>query len=301
MRARRRRVPQHVASPARPPAFGAILLILQYIFSGALVGLVVGATGVGGGSLMTPLLTLVFGVPAQVAVGTDLLFAAITKASGAVAYARRGQIPWPIVRWLALGSAPASLLMLGALRWWNPDARQLDALVRPALGFALVLTAVALACRRQIQALGASFATRAHDDGFALETVAGGPAAIAAAGALQPLRTIAVGALIGALVTLTSVGAGAIGVVALFFLYPALPARLLVGADIVHAVPLTLVAGLGHAALGTVDPAMLAGLLLGSLPAIHLGAALAGRLPERALRAMLATMLALIGARLVWI
>lgn len=275
-------------------------MILQFIVSGALVGFVVGATGVGGGSLMTPLLTLAFGVPAQVAVGTDLLFAAVTKSSGAWAYARRGDIPWAIVRWLALGSVPAAVLTLGAVRLCRPDPAQMGALMRPALGFALLLTAAALAFRAQIRALGASFVTRGSAGGLALAT-AGGPPLSAAAQAAHPWRTLAVGAILGVLVTLTSVGAGAVGVVALFFLYPALPARQLVGADIVHAVPLTLVAGLGHAALGTVDWLMLAGLLIGSLPAIHLGAAVAGRLPERALRGLLASMLVLIGGRLVWV
>ena len=276
-------------------------MILQFIVSGALVGFIVGATGVGGGSLMTPLLTLVFGVPAQVAVGTDLLFAAITKSSGAFAYARRGEIPWSVVRWLAAGSLPAALLTMAALQLWQPDSAALGRLIRPALGFALLLTAGALAFRTQIQALGASFAARDAVADLALAGAGTTSAAALSPGASpQPWRTLAVGALIGALVTLTSVGAGAIGVVALFFLYPALPARQLVGADIVHAVPLTLVAGLGHAALGTVNWTMLAGLLIGSLPAIHLGAALAGRLPERALRAMLGTMLVLVGGRLLW-
>ncbi len=278
------------------------MLIVQFIVSGALVGFIVGATGVGGGSLMTPLLTLVFGIPAQVAVGTDLLFAAVTKSSGAFFYARRGQIPWPIVRWLAAGSLPASVLTLGALGLWHPDAAALGRLIRPALGFALLLTAGALAFRTQIQALGASFAARAGTNDLLMAT-AGAPATLPAppVRVSQPMQTLAVGALIGTLVTLTSVGAGAIGVVALFFLYPALPARQLVGADIVHAVPLTLVAGLGHASLGTVDWTMLAGLLIGSLPAIHLGAAVAGRLPERALRAALGAMLVLVGGRLLWI
>jgi len=276
-------------------------LILQFIVSGALVGFIVGATGVGGGSLMTPLLTLVFGVPAQVAVGTDLLFAAITKSSGALSYARRGQIPWGVVRWLAAGSLPAALLTLATLQVWQPDAVALGRLIRPALGFALILTAGALAFRAQIQALGASFAARGGVTDLALASAGVPVPASAPPGAVtQPVRTLAVGALIGALVSLTSVGAGAIGVVALFFLYPALPARQLVGADIVHAVPLTLVAGLGHAALGTVNWTMLAGLLIGSLPAIHLGAAVAGRLPERALRGMLGTMLVLVGGRLLW-
>lgn len=270
-------------------------MLVQFIVSGALVGFIVGATGVGGGSLMTPLLTLAFGVPAQVAVGTDLLFAAVTKAGGAIAYARRGQIPWGIVTWLSLGSVPASVATLAALHQWHPDPVQFSALVRPALGFALVLTAAALAFRAQIQSLGRRAAAATAGEPPAAAPLPG------AAEAPRPLRTLAIGAVIGVLVTLTSVGAGAIGVVALYFLYPALAARKLVGADIVHAVPLTLVAGLGHAALGTVDWRMLLGLLIGSLPAIHLGAALAGRLREGALRALLATMLLLVGGRLIWI
>ena len=275
-------------------------MVLQYVVSGALVGLVVGATGVGGGSLMTPLLTLVFGVPAQVAVGTDLLFASITKSGGAWTYARFGQVRWPIVFWLALGSVPASLLTLAALQQWHPDAVQFNAVLRPILGLALLMTAGALAFRTQIQMLGARVIANTEP---ALVGAANA-ACLAAASAnrtLRPLPTLALGALIGVLVTLTSVGAGAIGVVALFFLYPSLAARELVAADIAHAVPLTLIAGLGHAAMGTVDWGMLLALLLGSLPAIHAGARLAGRLPERWLRISLATMLVLIGLRLLWI
>jgi len=270
-------------------------LIVQFIVSGALVGFVVGVTGVGGGSLMTPLLTLFFGVPAQVAVGTDLLFAAVTKSGGAISYARRSNIPWSIVRRLALGSIPASVATLVVLRLLPPDTASLGPILKPALGVALFLTAGALAFRERIAGLGRRVA-------FAQ----GGFVAAGAEGAgweigsdLSGIRTVATGALIGVLVTLTSVGAGAIGVVALFFLYPGLAAQKLVGADIVHAVPLTLVAGLGHAALGTVDWRMLAGLLIGSLPAIHLGAAVASRVPERVLRFVLAGVLTLVGLRLV--
>jgi len=274
-------------------------VVLQFIISGALVGFVVGATGVGGGSLMTPILTLAFGVPAQVAVGTDLLFACVTKSSGAFSYARRGHIPWSIVLWLSLGSVPAALATLAALRLWHPEPTQFAALVRPALGFALLLTAGALVFREQIQSLGRRVAVVGST--YAVAGISLGLNPDDADVAWRRARTLATGALIGTLVTITSVGAGAVGVVALFFLFPTLPASKLVGADIVHAVPLTLVAGLGHAALGTVDWPMLLGLLIGSLPAIHLGAAVAGRVPERVLRAMLASMLGLVGARLVWI
>ena len=276
-------------------------MVSQLIAGGALVGFVVGATGVGGGSLMTPLLTLVFGVPAQIAVGTDLLFAAITKSGGAWTYARRGQVRWPIVSWLALGSVPASVLTLAAVRQWQPEAAQFNSVLRPGLALALLLTAGALAFRTQIQAWGARLAT-VRGEGSLLGST-NSLCLVAFGGDPEPRATptLALGALLGTLVTLTSVGAGAIGVVALLFLYPVLPTRQIVAADIAHAVPLTLVAGLGHAALGTVDWEMLAALLIGSLPAIHLGARVAGRLPERILRAALASMLLLIGLRLLWV
>jgi hypothetical protein len=276
-------------------------VILEFVIGGALVGFVVGATGVGGGSLMTPLLTLAFGVPAPIAVGTDLLFASITKAGGAWTYARRGLVQWSITGWLVLGSVPAALATLAAIRLWHPDAAQFAALVRPALAAALLLTAGALLFKARIQALGRRFAGGARLTPARAAGAAGSGLSLAVPVENQsrPVPTVVLGAVIGALVTLTSVGAGVIGVVALFFLYPALPARRLVAADIAHAVPLTLVAGLGHVTLGTVDWTMLGALLLGSLPAITAGALVAERLPERALRTSLAGMLVLIGARLL--
>jgi uncharacterized protein len=258
-------------------------VLLEYIVGGALVGAIVGATGVGGGSLMTPLLTLVFGLPAQVAVGTDLLFASVTKLSGAITHWRRGNVQWSIVGWLTLGSFPAALATIVALQAWHPDPGQFAAFVRPALAAALLLTAAGLLVRSEIQAFGRRFVPL-HDD----------PAA-----PVRPRATVAVGFVIGVMVTLTSVGAGVIGVVALLFLYPALTAKRLVAVDIAHAIPLTLVAGLGHVALGTVNWPVLGALLIGSVPAIALGALLADRLPEKVLRVLLAGMLTLIGTRLV--
>ncbi len=279
---------------------------LHFILGGALVGFIVGATGVGGGSLMTPLLTLVFGVPAQVAVGTDLLFASLTKASGAVAHARRGNVDWSITGWLVAGSVPAAIATLAAVHVLEPDAAVFADIVKRTLGAALFLTAGALVFRAQIQALGRRLAGATTSVSFtATATVAGGGTVTVAASTqreslARPLPTVVIGAVIGTLVTLTSVGAGVIGVVALFFLYPLLPTRRIVGSDIAHAVPLTLVAGLGHVSLGHVDWSMLGMLLIGSLPAIHLGAALAHRLPERLLRIALATMLIGIGAKLLF-
>jgi uncharacterized protein len=265
---------------------GAVVL-LEYVVGGAVVGAVVGATGVGGGSLMTPLLTLVFGLPAQVAVGTDLLFASITKFSGALTHWRRGNVQWSITGWLTLGSVPAALGTIAALRIWHPDAVQFAAFVRPALAGALLLTAAGLLFRSQIQTLGRRFWLGQDDPQARLASPA------------RPLPTVAVGLLIGVMVTLTSVGAGVIGVVALLYLYPTLTAKRLVAVDIAHAIPLTLVAGLGHVALGTVNWPVLGALLVGSVPAISLGALLADRLPERVLRVLLAAMLTLIGTRLV--
>jgi uncharacterized membrane protein YfcA len=261
-------------------------VLFEYIIGGALVGAVVGATGVGGGSLMTPLLTLVFGLPAQVAVGTDLLFASITKASGAAAHWRRGNVHWGLTGWLTLGSVPAALATIWALRAWQPDPAQFAAIVRPALAAALLLTAASLLVRSRIQALGRRFVSAPLDAPETAEVT------------VRAVPTVALGAVIGVMVTLTSVGAGAIGVVALLFLYPTLTAKRLVAVDIAHAIPLTLVAGLGHVALGTVNWLVLGALLIGSVPAISLGAWLADRLPEKALRFVLAAMLTLIGTRL---
>jgi len=273
---------------------------LHFILGGALVGFIVGATGVGGGSLMTPLLTLVFNVPAQIAVGTDLLFASITKASGAVAHARRGSVNWPVTGWLVAGSVPAAVATLAAVHVLKPDAAVFAEVVRRTLGVALFLTATALVFKAQIQALGQRFAGGGQRVLTLAAASGAGSVRVTEERLTRPLPTLLIGAVIGTLVTLTSVGAGVIGVVALFFLYPLLPTRQIVGSDIAHAVPLTLVAGLGHVSLGNVNWSMLGMLLVGSLPAIHLGAAVAHRLPERALRIALSMMLIGIGARLAF-
>jgi len=271
----------------------------EFILGGALVGFIVGATGVGGGSLMTPLLTLAFGVPAQVAVGTDLLFAGFTKAHGAWAHSRRGNVDWSITGWLAAGSLPASLATLFAMRMAGPHSAGFDHTVSRALGCTLILTATALIFREQIRALGMRVAAGGSRRGLAAAASFGTVSLDSPAAHARPLPTALLGAVIGSLVTLTSVGAGVIGVVALLFLYPRLETRRIVGADIAHAVPLTLLAGFGHVGLGTVNWAMLGALLIGSLPAITVGALVAHRLPDRALRFALSLMLLLLGARLL--
>jgi uncharacterized protein len=251
-----------------------------YGVSGFVVGTVVGATGVGGGALMTPLLVLVFGIAPATAVATDLLYAGITKSGGMWVHARRKGVDWRLVGLLAAGSVPASLVTLAALHLSTFDPRQLSTVLTTSLGFALILTAGALLFKDRLVPCSRRFGSgQARSAGRAI---------------------VVTGAALGVLVTLSSVGAGALGVAALTVLAPGLAAVRIVGTDIAHAVPLTLVAGLGHAATGAVDWQLLASLLLGSLPGIWLGSMISHRLPERLLRTLLAFMLVLIGGKLAW-
>ena len=256
---------------------------LVLVFAGFFVGVVVGLTGVGGGSLMTPLLIFGFGIQPVLAIGTDLLFAAITKLGGSVALARARLIDWTVVAQLAAGSVPASVLTLWLIQHMGPADALTQKLMTFTLGVALLLTAAATLYKavvdRPLVRAHSPVPTPTTPRHWALPLVMGG--------------------VIGVLVTLTSVGAGAIGVLALMLLYPALPLRRVVAADIAHAVPLTLVAGLGHAAIGTVNWPLLATLLVGSLPGIWLGTRLANKAPDRLVRSLLSLLLAYAGVKLV--
>ena len=253
-----------------------------YTLSGFAVGAIVGLTGVGGGSLMTPLLVLVFGIHPATAVGTDLLYAALTKAGGTVAHGRKGHIDWAVTRRLALGSLPAAAVTIWVLSQLPKGSNAIGAIISNGLGFALVLTAIAILFGRKLR----DHAARHEDSPLRQRHL--------------PVITVAVGAILGVLVTISSVGAGALGVAALFFLYPSLSPVRIVGSDVAHAVPLTLVAGLGHWLLGGVDWALLGALLLGSLPGIWLGSHVSAKVPEHILRRILASMLVLIGGKLVF-
>lgn len=257
----------------------------MYTLSGLLVGLIVGITGVGGGSLMTPLLVLLFGVSPATAVGTDLLFASLTKTLGGWVNGRRGMVEWKVAGLLSLGSLPAAVITLVLLKYLALDKNTLGSLVTGVLSVALLLTAAALMFRSRIKQLAQ------RNDG----TVCGLHRRYLSA------ATVVTGIVVGTLVTLSSVGAGVLGTVALMFLYPRMPAAKVVGTDIVHAVPLTAVAGLGHLALGTVDLVLLGSLLLGSWPGIYIGSHLSARMPEKLLRPVLAAMLLVIGCRMVFV
>jgi uncharacterized protein len=246
------------------------------VISGFAVGAIVGMTGVGGGSLMTPLLMSVFKLNPAVAIGTDLWFAAITKSGGAWAHHRHGHVDYRVTGLLLMGSLPATVATI-ALMHFTGLTKGWAASLTFALGIALLLTAVAVAYRDTWLRLGLKLEAR-----------------------LPPSRkaelTVASGVLLGVLVSLSSIGAGAIGATLLLILYPRFSAQKIVGTDIAHAVPLTLVAGIGHASLGHIDWTLLGALLVGSLPGIWLGARLTKSLPERWVRAVLS--LALISAGL---
>lgn len=258
---------------------------LAFIFAGFFVGFVVGLTGVGGGSLMTPLLIFFFGVKPHLAIGTDLLFAAFTKLGGSIKLARARVIDWPVVGQMAAGSLPASLITLYILGQMGPANPQVQHLMTTTLGGALLLTAAATLYK----ALLGKAAPR-HIVPSAIKT---------ATRAKHWSLPVLFGAVIGALVTLTSVGAGAIGVTVLMLLYPALPLPRIVAADIAHAVPLTLLAGLGHASIGSVDWSLLALLLAGSLPGIWIGSHLMVKTPDRVIRSLLSLLLAYAGSKLI--
>jgi uncharacterized membrane protein YfcA len=245
--------------------------------SGFVVGIIVGLTGVGGGSLMTPILVLLFGIHPATAVGTDLLHAAITKAGGTYVHAKSGRVEWRITYLLAAGSLPAAIITLFCLHYFTNGLGG-SKIITTTLGAALMLTSVALIVRTRLRRF-----SKAHRTEMAS----------------HPAFTILTGAVLGVVVSLSSVGAGAIGVTALFILYSRLPASRIVASDLAHAVPLTLVAGLGYWLFGDVNWTLLGCLLVGSLPGIYLGSHLAGRVPEVILRFLLAAMLMLVGAKLI--
>ena len=252
-----------------------------FSLSGFAVGVLVGMTGVGGGSLMTPLLILLFGIHPATAVGTDLLYAAVTKTGGSLVHGYARSIDWRVVRRLASGSVPATIVTLAILSHFNLDGEAASALITLVLSGALFVTAFVLVFGQPLVAL---YRTRVSQ--------------------LEPRRTVMAtvltGALLGALVSISSVGAGAIGVIALMLLYPQLPMVKIVGSDIAHAVPLTLIAGLGHWMMGSVDWHIILSLLVGSLPGIFVGSYFAIRVPERALRVILATTLFVVASRIAY-
>jgi uncharacterized protein len=252
----------------------------RFMLSGFLVGVLIGQTGMGGGSLMTPILVLFFGVHPATAVGTDLLYASATKTAGTMVHGLNHTVDWRIVLRLGAGSVPATIITLAVISRFDISGSTSGRIIGLVLGLMLLLTALSLIFRRRFLAVA----------GPLLERVPPRNAA--------RLTTIT-GVVLGVLVTISSVGAGALGVTALLILYPRVPMAVIVGSDIAHAVPLTLVAGLGHWWLGSVDWPLLTSLLTGSIPGIVLGSYLSAHIPDRVLRPILAVTLMVVGGRLV--
>jgi uncharacterized membrane protein YfcA len=252
-----------------------------YSLSGFVVGLLVGMTGVGGGALMTPILILLFGVHPATAVGTDLLYAAATKTGGSLVHGLARSIDWSVVRRLATGSIPATIVTLGVLSHFNLRGEAARDLITLVLSGALFATACVLVFGNPIVAAYRSRVGELDRQHTAISTVL-------------------VGSLLGVLVSISSVGAGALGVIALIMLYPRLPMAKIVGSDIAHAVPLTLIAGIGHWIMGSVDWHIIGSLLAGSLPGIFIGSYFAIRIPERALRVVLAMTLFVVAGRIAY-
>lgn len=249
------------------------------IASGFGVGAIVGVTGVGGGSLMTPLLLSVFRLSPAVAIGTDLWFAALTKMSGSVAHSRHGHVKWGLTALLLAGSIPASIATV-ALMHVTDITKGWASTLTFSLGIALFLTALVVAFKKSWQAVGLRLERHIPES-------------------RKPALTVAAGVLLGVLVSLSSIGAGAIGATLILLIYPRLEARYIVGSDIAHAVPLTLVAGIGHATLGHVNWTLLLPLLIGSMPGIWLGAQLTRRLPDGVVRGLLCGSLLLAGWKVI--
>jgi uncharacterized membrane protein YfcA len=252
-------------------------------FAGLMVGCIVGITGVGGGALMTPILVMLFGVAPQTAVGTDLLYASITKMFGMGVHHRAGTVDWQVVRRLAYGSLPAAALTLAWMTFAD-TGRIKGGVIISALGVALVITS-----------LGMLFKDWLHDIGRKLRV-----GDYEHFRHVQPVLTVMAGILLGVLVTLTSIGAGALGTVMLVYLYPLrLNANKLVGTDLAHAIPLALIAGLGHLSLGNVDYRLLLNLLMGSIPGVIIGSMISARAPVKLIRYSIAVVLMIVAIKLL--
>ena len=254
--------------------------MLIYSLAGFCVGVLVGLTGVGGGSLMTPVLVLLFGIHPVTAVGTDLLYAAVTKSAGTVVHGWKGSVDWRVTGRLLAGSAPATALTLLGIYLLAPGAH-FGTIISMILGIALIVTSISLLLRHKVMQYAGRGVDRFGESGTLI-------------------LTIATGIILGVMVSLTSVGAGALGITALIFLYPKLPTARIVGSDIAHAVPLTLLAGAGHWLIGSVDLGLLGWLVIGSLPGIVIGSYFVTRVPDAVLRFILAVVLMIVGGRLAF-
>ena len=259
---------------------------IEYILAGVLVGFCVGVTGVGGGSLMTPILITLFKIEPHIAIGTDLLYAAISKFFFFFFHAKKLNIVWPIVIWLAVGSIPASIATTWVLDNYLSQSTHYKAILTMVLGFMLTITGISIVFRTQVERFFSRFGKPMTNEDIDQQRER-----------LKSKRVqiALMGIVLGIFVTLSSVGAGAFGIMALIIMFPNLPMIRIIGSDVVHAVLLTLVAGMGHMSSGNVDFELLMWLLIGSIPAIIVGTLVSSRLPEKIIRKILGITLFALG------
>ena len=261
---------------------------IEFILAGVLVGFCVGITGVGGGSLMTPILISLFRIEPHIAIGTDLLYAAISKFCGSMVHAKKLNIVWPIVLWLALGSIPASIVTHWILEHYLSGSSSYKAILTTVLGFMLTLTGISIVFRAQIEMFFAKYRKAQISELEQNFDIKG-----------KKIYVVIMGIVLGVFVTLSSVGAGAFGIMALILMFPNLPMIRIIGSDVVHAVLLTSVAGFAHMTSGNVDFHLLGWLLVGSIPAIIIGTLISSRLPERLIRKILGITLFALGINFI--
>ncbi|MGR3977730.1 sulfite exporter TauE/SafE family protein [Acinetobacter sp. 1207_04] len=261
---------------------------IEFILAGVLVGFCVGITGVGGGSLMTPILISLFRIEPHIAIGTDLLYAAISKFCGSMVHAKKLNIVWPIVLWLALGSIPASIITHWILDNYLSGSTHYKAVLTTVLGFMLTLTGISIVFRAQIEKFFAKYRKGQISELEQNFDIKG-----------KKTYVVIMGIVLGVFVTLSSVGAGAFGIMALILMFPNLPMIRIIGSDVVHAVLLTSVAGFAHMTSGNVDFHLLGWLLVGSIPAIIIGTLISSRLPERLIRKILGITLFALGINFI--
>lgn len=271
--------------------FGNSVMVgpVEFILAGVLVGFCVGITGVGGGSLMTPILISLFRIEPHIAIGTDLLYAAISKFCGSLVHAKKLNIVWPIVLWLALGSIPASFITHWVLDNYLSNSTHYKTVLTMVLGFMLTLTGLSIMFRAQIERFFDKIRVEKKgnlsEQAFNIEG--------------KKLYVIIMGVVLGVFVTLSSVGAGAFGIMALILMFPNLPMIRIIGSDVVHAVLLTSVAGFAHMTSGNVDFHLLGWLLVGSIPAIIVGTLISSRMPEKLIRKILGITLFALGVNFI--
>jgi len=275
----------------------------RFSLVGLLIGVLVGLTGMGGGSLLAPILILVFRVPPVWAVGTDVAYSTVTKALGSIVHIRQKHVNFKIALWLACGSVPATLLSFTLVQYIRKHyASLINGVILHAIGFTLILVAVLLVVKpflmrrlekRRLEAQKQVALAGENDEPSSM------PDTSRWEKRYRPLVTALIGAFVGFLVGLTSVGSGTLIIVSLAFLFPRLTAKELVGTDIFQAFMLLAAAAIAYFTAGTINWHIAGLLLIGSLPGVLIGSRLSKYIPEQYMRPVLATVLVISGWKLI--